>query len=328
MRTQMKKLYFITNLQSGKSAMRGKLAAVVDQFTAAGFEVTVRTTQGRKDATAAAEYACLTGNYDLLVCSGGDGTLNEVVQGLMHSQNPLPLGYIPCGSTNDFGRSLKMSSDIEEAVGQIINGRPFRCDIGTFNGRYFLYVAAFGAFTETVYETPQNVKNVIGHMAYLLHGLTLLPSIRPLHMKIEYDGKVIEDDFLFGMVSNTASVGGMLKLNNFRLDDGTFEVMLIRKPPNVIQLNKILTQLLDINMDIDEEYVSYFRAGKLRFISNEEIPWTLDGEYGGKSCDTEIGICNRAITFWVSDDAPYNDDEIKRLFTQDQMEAPHFDKEE
>lgn len=324
----MKHLYFITNLRSGKGAMRAKLANVIDLFTAAGFQVTVRTTQGQKDATAAAEYACLTGQYDLIVCSGGDGTLNEVVQGLMHSQNPLPLGYLPCGSTNDFGRSLKISDDMDEAVQQIINGHPFKCDIGVFNQRNFLYVAAFGAFTETVYETPQNVKNVIGHMAYLLHGLTLLPSIRPLHMKIEYDGKVIEDDFLFGMVSNTASVGGMLKLNNFRLDDGTFEVMLIRRPPNVLHLNRIITQLMDINMEIDEEYVSYFRASKLRFISNEEIPWTLDGEYGGASCDTEIGICNRAITFWVSDDAPYNDDEIRMLFTRERKEAPDFEKEE
>ena len=320
----MKKIYFITNLQSGKSAIRSKLAAVIDRFTAAGYQVTVRTTQQRKDATAAAEFACLTGEYDLLVCSGGDGTLNEVVQGLMHSQKPLPVGYIPCGSTNDFGRSLKISTDIEEAVEQIINGHPFRCDIGVFNQRNFLYVAAFGAFTETVYETPQNVKNVIGHMAYLLHGLTLLPSIRPFHMKIEFDDKVMEDDFLYGMVSNTASVGGMLKLNNFRLDDGNFEVMLIRRPPNVIQLNRIIQQLMDINMEIDEEYVKYFRASKLRFISNEEIPWTLDGEYGGASCDTEIGICRRAITFWVSDDAPYNDDEIQRLFTQEQKDAPHF----
>lgn len=321
----MKKLYFITNLRSGKNAMRSKLAAVIDRFTAAGYQVTVRTTQGPKDATAAAEYACLTGEYDLLVCSGGDGTLNEVVQGLMHSRSPLPLGYIPCGSTNDFGRSLKISGNVEEAVEQIINGRPFNCDIGVFNQRNFLYVAAFGAFTEAVYETPQNVKNVIGHMAYLLHGLTLISAIRPLHMKIEYDGKVMEDDFLYGMVSNTASVGGMLKLNNFRLDDGMFEVMLIRRPPNVIQLNRIIQQLLDINMEIDEEYVSYFRASNLRFISNEEIPWTLDGEYGGESCDTEIGICSRAITFWVSDDAPYNDDEIQKLFTQEQKEAPHFE---
>ncbi len=320
----MKKMYFITNLRAGKNAIRGKLAAVIDTFTAAGYEVTVRTTQGPKDATAAAEYACLTGDYDLVVCSGGDGTLNEVVQGLMHSRNPLPVGYIPCGSTNDFGRSLKISADIEEAAQQIVTGHPFACDIGSFNSRNFLYVAAFGAFTEAVYETPQNVKNVIGHMAYLLHGLTLIPSIRPLHMKIEYDGKVVEDDYLYGMVTNSASVGGMLKLNNFRLDDGMFEVMLVRKPPNVIQLNKILTQLMDINMDIDEEYVSYFRASHLRFISNAEIPWTLDGEYGGASCDTEIGICSRAVTFWVSDDVPYNDDEIRQLFTQEQKEAPHF----
>ncbi len=320
----MKKLYFISNLQSGKSAIRSKLAAVIDQFTAAGYEVTVRTTQGRRDATAAAEYACLTGNYDLIVCSGGDGTLNEVVQGLMHSQTPLPIGYIPCGSTNDFGRSLKMSDDVETAVRQIIDGHPFQCDIGTFNNQNFLYVAAFGAFTETVYETKQNVKNVIGHMAYLLHGLTLLPGIRPLHMKIEFDGKTVEDDFLFGMVSNTASVGGMLKLNNFRLDDGTFEVMLIRMPPNVIQLRKIISQLMDINMDIDEKYVSYFRASNLRFISNEEIPWTIDGEYGGASCDSEIGICHRAVTFLVSDDAPYNNDEMQRLFTQERKETPDF----
>ena len=320
----MKKLYFISNLQSGKSAIRGKLAAVIDKFTAAGYEVTVRTTQGRKDATAAAEYACLTGNYDLIVCSGGDGTLNEVVQGLMHSQCPLPVGYIPCGSTNDFGRSLKISDDIETAVQQIIDGHPFQCDIGTFNKQNFLYVAAFGAFTETVYETKQNVKNVIGHMAYLLHGLTLLPGIRPLHMKIEFDGKTVEDDYLFGMVSNTASVGGMLKLNNFRLDDGTFEVMLIRMPPNVIHLRKIISQLMDINMDIDEEYVSYFRASNLRFISNEEIPWTIDGEYGGASCDTEIGNCHRAVPFWVSDDAPYNNDEMQRLFTRERKETPDF----
>jgi len=320
----MKKLYFISNLQSGKSAIRGKLAAVIDKFTAAGYEVTVRTTQGRKDATAAAEYACLTGNYDLIVCSGGDGTLNEVVQGLMHSQCPLPVGYIPCGSTNDFGRSLKISDDIETAVQQIIDGHPFQCDIGTFNKQNFLYVAAFGAFTETVYETKQNVKNVIGHMAYLLHGLTLLPGIRPLHMKIEFDGKTVEDDYLFGMVSNTASVGGMLKLNNFRLDDGTFEVMLIRMPPSVIHLRKIISQLMDINMDIDEKYVSYFRASNLRFISNEEIPWTIDGEYGGASCDTEIGNCHRAVTFWVSDDAPYNNDEMQRLFTRERKETPDF----
>ncbi|MBQ8923073.1 MAG: YegS/Rv2252/BmrU family lipid kinase [Oscillospiraceae bacterium] len=305
----MKKMYFITNLHSGKSTMRSKLPAVLNIFTAAGYEVTVRPTQGRRDATAAAEYACLSGKYDLIVCSGGDGTLNEVVQGLMYSRCPIPVGYIPCGSTNDFGRSLRIPGDIEEAAQQITQGHPYHCDIGLFNSRNFLYVAAFGAFIESVYDTPQNVKNVIGHLAYVLHAMTLIPSIHAYHMKVEFDGNVVEDDYLYGMVSNTASVAGMLKLKNFRLDDGMFEVMLIRKPSNVIQLSKIIAQILDINEEIDEKYVKYFRARNIRFISNEEVEWTLDGEFGGAFCETEIGICNRAVTFWVGSDAPCNDAE-------------------
>ncbi|MBR6107524.1 MAG: YegS/Rv2252/BmrU family lipid kinase [Oscillospiraceae bacterium] len=324
----MKKLYFITNLHSGKSTMRGKLAAVLNIFTSAGYEVTVRPTQGRLDATAAAEYACLSGMFDLIVCAGGDGTLNEVVQGLMYSRCPVPLGYIPCGSTNDFGRSMKIPSDIEEAARLITTGHSFQCDIGLFNSRNFLYVAAFGAFIETVYDTSQKVKNVIGHLAYLLHALTLIPSIRAYHVKVEYDGEVLEDDFLFGMVSNTASVAGMLKLRNFRLDDGMFEVMLIRKPAHVIQLSTIAAQILDINEEIDTKYVKYFRAKHIRFVSNEEIEWTLDGEFGGAFCETEIGICSRAVTFCVGGDASYNDEEAQKLFQLEQKEASASEKEE
>jgi len=322
----MKKLYFITNLHSGKNTIRSKLAAVVNIFTSAGYEVTIRPTQGRCDATAAAEYACLSGAYDLIVCSGGDGTLNEVVQGLMYSNCPIPIGYIPCGSTNDFGRSLKIPSDIEEAAKLIVKEHYLKSDIGLFNSKNFLYVAAFGAFTEAVYDTSQNVKNVIGHLAYLLHALTLIPSIRSYHMKIEFDGEVIEDDFLFGMVSNTASVAGMLKLKNFRLDDGEFEVMLIRKPAHMIQMSKILTQLLNIDEEIDQRYVRYFRARKIHIISDDEIQWTLDGEYGGMYCDTEISICNRAVTFCVNDDdARLNDEEIQELF---QLECEEASEEE
>lgn len=309
----MKKLYFITNLQSGKNAMRAKLASVIDIFTKGGYEVTVRTTQARMDACAAAEYACLSGEYDMLVCSGGDGTLNEVVQGLMHSREPLPLGYIPCGSTNDFAKSLQYPTDIEKAAQWLMNSHPYHCDIGSFNSSHFLYVAAFGAFTACVYETPQTVKNVIGHMAYVLQCLTLLPSIRALRVKIEYDGHVLEDDYIYGMVSNTASVAGTLKLKNFRLDDGLFEVMLIRKPKNVVDLQHILTSLLNIDENIDPAYVQYFRASNIRFISNEEIPWTIDGEYGGASCDTEISISKRAVTFCVGQDAPHNDQAIPVL---------------
>ena len=324
----MKKLYFITNLQAGKSAIRSKLASVIDIFTSGGYQVTVRPTQGRMDAAAAAEYACLSGEYDLLVCSGGDGTLNETVQGLMHSQCPLPLGYIPCGSTNDFARSLQIQTDIEKAAHDILEGHGFVCDTGIFNGTHFLYVAAFGAFTATVYETPQNIKNAIGHMAYILHGMTMVSSIRPLHVKIEFDDHVIEDDFIFGMVSNTASVAGMLKLKNFRLDDGTFEVMLIRKPTNVIVLQRIISSLMNLDEDVDTEYVLYFRAEKLRFISNEEIPWTLDGEYGGSSCDSEISVCKHAIRFQVGVHAPYNEESISAIFNAEAATASEIIKED
>lgn len=303
----MKKLYFITNLQSGKSAIRSKIAAVIDSFTAAGYEVTVRTTQARMDACAAAEYACLSGKFDMIVCSGGDGTLNEAVQGLVHSQSPLPLGYIPCGSTNDFAKGLCIPSDIEDAASWMLtNPHLFTCDVVAFNSSYFLYVAAFGAFTSTVYETPQNVKNVIGHMAYILHGISKLNTIRPLHMKIEYEGNTIEDDFIYGMVSNTASVAGLLKLKNFMLDDGTFEVMLIRKPSNPVELQRIITSLMNIEEDIDTNHVLYFRTNSIRFFSEEEIPWTLDGEYGGSSTYSEVHNLNRAITFCVGENGPYN----------------------
>lgn len=309
----MKKLYFITNLQSGKNAMRGKLAAVIDRFTAAGYEVTVRTTQARMDACAAAEYACLSNRFDLIVCSGGDGTLNETVQGLMHSGQPLPLGYIPCGSTNDFAKSLRFPTEIEDAAQWLLSGKRYQCDVGVFNSRNFLYIAAFGAFTSASYDTPQNMKNFMGHFAYLLRGLALVPSIRPLRVKIEYDGKVIEDEFIYGMVSNTAAVAGMLKLRSFQLDDGKFEVMLIRKPANVIDLQHIISQLMNLDEDVDPEYVQYFRASDLRFISNEEIPWTVDGEYGGTTCDAEISVCRRAVTFCVGADAPENDEALPAL---------------
>lgn len=306
----MKKLYFICNLHSGKNAIRGKLAAVLDIFTGAGYEVTIRPTQARMDACSAAEYACLEGRYDLIICSGGDGTLNEVVQGLMHSEKPLPVGYIPCGSTNDFARGLRIPMEIEAAAEWLMNGHPYYCDIGSFNHRYFLYIAAFGAFTATVYETPQNIKNALGHAAYLLNAMSQVPNIRPFHLKIEYDGQVMEDDYLFGMVTNTASVGGILKLRSFMLDDGTFEVMLIRKPARTIDIQRTLMALLNINEDMDRTYVQFFRASHLRFISNEEISWTLDGEYGENTCYAEITNHHRAIPLCIGDASIHNNDPI------------------
>ncbi len=290
----MKKLYFIMNLQSGKATIASKLANVIDMFTKAGYEVTARPTQERMDACAAAKYACSQG-FDLIVCSGGDGTLNEVIQGVMKSDEKLPIGYIPAGSTNDFARGVGIPKNIMDAVQWIIDGKPYACDIGGFNDKYFTYIAAFGAFTEVTYETPQQIKNYLGHAAYILNGLTRLNSIRSYHMKVNADGEDFEDDYIFGMVTNSSSVAGLLSLNDFLLDDGLYEVTLIKTPGNPLDLQRIIHSLLNIDIDIDTAYIKSFRASNIRFECDEEIQWTIDGEYGGKLKNVTVKNNKQAV---------------------------------
>lgn len=285
----MKKLYFIFNLQSGKATIGSKLGSVIDMFTKAGYEVTARPTQERLDACAAAKYACNVG-YDLIVCSGGDGTLNEVIQGVMKSEDKIPIGYIPAGSTNDFARGVGIPKGIEEAVQWIINGKPYPCDIGSFNDKYFTYIAAFGAFIEVTYETSQQAKNMLGHAAYILNGLTRLKSIKSYHMSVTYDTGTIEDDYIFGMVTNSSSVAGLLSLSDFLLDDGLYEVTLIKTPSNPLDLQRIIHSLFNIDIDIDTAYIKSFRTSKIKFECDEELQWTIDGEYGGSYKVTNI--CN------------------------------------
>lgn len=285
----MKKLYFIFNLQSGKATIGSKLGSVIDMFTKAGYEVTARPTQERLDACAAAKYACNVG-YDLIVCSGGDGTLNEVIQGVMKSEDKIPIGYIPAGSTNDFARGVGIPKGIEEAVQWIINGKPYPCDIGSFNDKYFTYIAAFGAFIEVTYETSQQAKNMLGHAAYILNGLTRLKSIKSYHMSVTYDTGTIEDDYIFGMVTNSSSVAGLLSLSDFLFDDGLYEVTLIKTPSNPLDLQRIIHSLLNIDIDIDTAYIKSFRTSKIKFECDEELQWTIDGEYGGSYKVTNI--CN------------------------------------
>lgn len=285
----MKKLYFILNLQSGKATISSKLAVVIDMFTKAGYEVTARPTQERMDACAAAKYACGQG-FDLIVCSGGDGTLNEVIQGVMRSENKLPIGYIPAGSTNDFARGVGIPRNIIDAVQWIIDGKKYPCDIGSFNDKFFTYIAAFGAFTEVTYETSQQVKNVLGHVAYVLNGISRLKNIKYYHMKITYDDEIIEDNYIFGMVTNSSSVAGLLSLNNFLLDDGLYEVTLIKTPGNPLDLQRIIHSLLNIDIDIDTAYIKSFRTSKIRFECDDELQWTIDGEFGGAY--KTVDVCN------------------------------------
>lgn len=297
----MKQIYFICNLHSGKASVGNHLAMILDRFTASGFQVTVHPTQNRGDATVCARQACDAGCYDILVCSGGDGTLNEVIQGCMTSQIPCPIGYIPFGSTNDFARGLGIPKDPEEAVDCIIHGEPMRCDVGGFNDKYFTYVAAFGAFTEISYQTSQQFKNVLGHAAYILNGISKLSKIRACRMKIEYDGGVIEDEFLYGMVTNSSSVARFLSLSDVRWDDGRFEVTLIHKPSNLVQLHQLVAAFSKIQIGLEKRYLHYFRTSKLVVTNLDEEPvsWTIDGEYGGTERVNRIVNYQQAISFRV-----------------------------
>lgn len=309
----MTKMYLIVNLVAGKAMISENLGDIINEFTKNGYEVTVHPTQNSEDATESANYAC-ENNYDVLVCAGGDGTLSQCLQGIMKNSRKIPIGYIPAGSTNDFARSLDIPKGTMDAVQWIINGHPADCDVGCFNDSYFMYIAAFGAFTNITYETPQQVKNILGHAAYILNGLMQITNIRSKRMRIEYSDNVIEDDFLLGMVTNTASVAGLLSMNDFMLDDGVFEVILIKKPANLVQLQRIVHSLLNIKEEIDRDYIRFFRTDKITFTCLDEEPatWTRDGEYGGDAMKCVISNAQKAVSFMICDcdETKFSRDEV------------------
>ena len=278
----MKKMLFVFNPRSGKEQIKGHLMEILDIFTRAGYEIRVHVTQKQSDA---AEVVARYGNrVDVVVCSGGDGTLNETVTGMMKLKKLPMLGYIPAGSTNDFASSLEIPKRMPQAAADIVEGMPYAIDIGTFcHNRYFMYIAAFGAFTEVSYLTSQDRKNLLGHQAYMLEGVKSLAGIKPYHMKVEYDGQVLEDDFFYGMVCNTYSVAGMRNLPTDRveLDDGLFEVILVRKPMSIGEIGAGLQTLLRPGAVEEGSALLSFHASQLKFTSEKPIPWTIDGEYGG-----------------------------------------------
>lgn len=278
---EKRKLLFIYNPRAGKAQIRSNLLDIIDIFVKAGFEVTAYPTQAKGDGEKAVKERRL-GYYDMIACSGGDGTLDEVVTGMMQCEKKLPIGYVPAGSTNDFANSLQIPKNMTEAAQVIVNGRTFGCDVGTFNQDYFVYIAAFGLFTDVSYETRQDVKNVLGHMAYILEGIKRISGIKSYRMRVEGAGRVIEDDFMYGMVTNSVSVGGFKRITGkyVQLDDGEFEVTLIRRPSNPLELNMIMAALLNRNINTDCMYC--FKASSLKITAEEEVAWTLDGEFGGR----------------------------------------------
>ena len=283
----MKKLMFIFNPRSGKEQIRGQLMGILDIFTKAGFDIHVHVTQSQKDCVEwVKDYA---GRMDVLVVSGGDGTLNEAVTGMMNLERLPLLGYIPAGSTNDFAASLGLPKSMQEAAADIVEGSPYPIDIGRFcKDQYFVYIAGFGAFTEVSYLTPQDKKNWLGHNAYVLEGVKSLAGLKPRHMRVEWDDQVLEEDFVFGMVTNTISVGGFKGLVNQSeaLNDGEFEVLLIRMPRTPVDLTNIINYMF--LKEEPNEYVYKFKTRAIRMVSDAPVDWVLDGEFGGSRTEVEI----------------------------------------
>ena len=292
-----KKLLFVFNPYSGKAQIKNQLLDIVDTMVKENYEVTIYPTQCAGDARDKVEVEA--GNYDLVVCSGGDGTLDEAVTGMMHREEKVPLGYIPAGSTNDFASSLGIPKDMVKAAKAAVSGETFSCDIGKFNDDYFVYVAAFGLFTEVSYKTSQEWKNVLGHAAYILEGAKCLHDIPSFMMQVEYNNMRIQDEFIYGMITNSTSVGGFKGMTgkDVLLDDGVFEVTLIKKPKNPMELNEIIASLMNLVDDTDMIYS--FKSSEIKFTSGKEIPWTLDGEFGGNHTELRIQNLKQAIGIMV-----------------------------
>lgn len=292
-----KKMLFIYNPRAGKGQIKNHLMDIINVFVKNSYEVTVYPTQKAGDAIEITKEE--NNKYDLVVCSGGDGTLDEVVTGMMDSKNKTTIGYIPAGSTNDFANSLHIPKNMTKAAEVAVNGQHFSCDIGSFNEDSFVYIAAFGIFTEVSYETDQQMKNVLGHMAYIMEGMKRISAIKPFHYKVSYEDNVLEDDFIFGMVTNSISVGGFKRITGkyVELDDGVFEVTLIKVPKNPVEMNTIMAALL--MRDIDTDLMYCFKTSEVVFESREDIPWTLDGEFGGNHKRVVIENKKKALEFMI-----------------------------
>ena len=289
----MKNMLFIMNPYAGQKKANKHLADILLMFGNAGYDVNVHMTRSPGDAMVA---ACQRGkNMDIVVACGGDGTLNETITGLLRCGADVPVGYIPAGTTNDFASSLKLSTNIMQAAQDIVEGIPVSYDVGKFGDRYFSYVASFGAFTKASYSVPQNIKNALGHTAYVLGGISELSQIRNEHIRMDIDGEIIEDDFLFGAICNSTSIGGILTLKPSQVDmnDGLFEVLLIRAPRT---LNEITTCIQSLQtQDWNCGMIRFLSGRKIQITASPSMPWTLDGEREEGHQQVTVENIHRAI---------------------------------
>lgn len=273
-----KKLLIITNPRSGKGKIKNDLLKIIEIFSNADFDVTVYPTKRQGDATIKV-MSIRNGKYDRIVVCGGDGTLNEVITGIMRKGLDCTLGYIPYGTLNEWSSGLKISRNPVIAASDIVTGVETNLDVGKFDDKYFSYTASFGAFTEASYSAPQEIKNVLGQAAYFFEGIKSLSNIKPIHLKFTCNDREIEDDFLFGAISNSMSVGGIVKFNDsvVKLNDGMFEVLLIKNPTNILQFQSIVDGIL--RKDLSRDGIEFFHTNEITVIGGTNVPWTLDGEF-------------------------------------------------
>ena len=293
-----KKLLLIVNPCSGRAKMRTELLRVVEILSEGGYTVTVYPTKARGDAT---DYVLnLSENeYEIIVVCGGDGTLNEVITGLMKSGLHISLGYTPSGTLNEWSSGLGIARSIPKAAEDITNGKKIKLDIGKFGDKYFSYTASFGAFTDASYSAPQDIKNMLGQAAYFFEGIKSLGNIKPIHLKFRTEDRETEGDFLFGAVSNSMSVGGIVKFDEsvVKLNDGRFEILLIRNPDNILKLQPIIDGIL--KRDFDKEGIEFFTAESVTVTGAGGLSWTLDGEYAEGTDEIVISNMHNAIELIV-----------------------------
>ncbi len=315
-----KRLLFIINPNAGKTAIKDSLFEIIMVFSEAGYEVVTYPTTGPTDAER--KVVADGADYDLIVCAGGDGTLENTVSGYMlMGEKKIPLGYIPCGSTNDFARTVDIPSNKVKAAKDIVNGTPRFLDVGQFAEKFFIYIASFGVFTEVSYSTNQSLKKVMGHSAYVVEGLKDLANIKVYNLNIEFDKETISGEFIFGMVTNSLSVGGF-KLRGTKhviLDDGKFDCLFVRKPEKIADVQRLLTQVLTNNIKDDNPLIYMTKSSKVVVKSDDEIKWTLDGEFGGAHKEVEIINHQKALKICLNGEY-YLEEAIEEFEPEDDMD--------
>ena len=295
-----KNLLLIMNPCAGTKKANKYLTDILVLFGKNGYESTVHMTEGIGDAKNVVKQTAK--NFDLVVAIGGDGTFNEVVEGVLKSGADVEIGYIPAGSTNDFANSLKLSKNILKAASDIMAGTAQQIDVGSFNGRNFSYIASFGAFSDVSYKTPQNIKNTLGYVAYALEGIKDIANVKSRHLRFVADGVVVEDDFVFGAICNTTSVGGVINLDPKMVDlsDGMFELLLIRLPKDLLELNEIVIALS--SKKYKTKMITFLSAKSITVETSENIDWTLDGEHACGEEIINVENLNKAIKLIVNNE--------------------------